>query len=184
MSFELLRELGFEKVSGSIFEDWPSKWGRVIRDGHGGRPISPEIRLYKAAVQIIKFCVPRSQWLKAVRRLTRACRYVSDVTGFQKRDYWQTLREFLEHGWGDCEDWCPVWYLALRELGLSPLLLLVETKDGLHAVVVVHDPDGSDIMILGQRSLKPQKWDRLAPFYKLKIAFDDIYWYRHKARRG
>jgi predicted transglutaminase-like cysteine proteinase len=62
-------------------------------------------------------------------------RYGQDTAIYGARDYWATPAEFIERGFGDCEDYSIAKYTALRALGWSAdSLLIVVIRDLKNAV--------------------------------------------------
>lgn len=81
------------------------------------------------------------------RRLLNA----PDSAVWQQPDHWATPREFLERGWGDCEDFAIAKYLTMQALGIGDdhlRLMYVHVRVGstrsqAHMVLAVY-PQGTD----------------------------------------
>lgn len=66
-------------------------------------------------------------------------KYISDYSQFGQKDVWQTPKEFLENGQGDCEDFAIAKFFDLLELSYDPWLVycyIKRTKES-HMVCVV-----------------------------------------------
>lgn len=61
--------------------------------------------------------------------------YASDMTVYNKRDYWATLYEFVGKNRGDCEDYTIAKYYILKALGVDP-------KRMKFAYVIYRSPSG------------------------------------------
>lgn len=72
--------------------------------------------------------------LDGVNKYFNRIRYGDDTAIYGARDYWASPAEFVQRGFGDCEDYSIAKYVALRALGWSADSLLI---------VVVHDHKNS-----------------------------------------
>ena len=82
-----------------------------------------------------------------VNQLWNKKRYVKDIINFRKADYWQTPYQFSRLG-GDCEDYAIAKMFTLKELGIpnEMRLLIVDTKQGNHAVLAIDEDDNTWIL--------------------------------------
>jgi predicted transglutaminase-like cysteine proteinase len=98
-------------------------------------------------------------------------RYVSDQGNQGVKDHWQTPRETLSSGKGDCEDYAIAKYQALKELGIpdSRLHLLYVKVDNAQAHMVLSYQDNQQQSLildnLSTLALPPGKRVDLTPVY-------------------
>jgi predicted transglutaminase-like cysteine proteinase len=70
---------------------------------------------------------------------SKEIRYWSDELIFGKVDYWQTPKEFIKNGLGDCEDFAIAKFFDLKKEGYDPWIVYCMDKTSGHAVCVVDD---------------------------------------------
>ncbi|MGE0339160.1 MAG: transglutaminase-like cysteine peptidase [Xanthobacteraceae bacterium] len=99
---------------------------------------------------------PRAMQVRAVNEfVNRNLSYASDLSVYGVTDYWASLREFLHHGRGDCEDFAiaKLWMLAALGVPLDSIRMVV-LRDQVtrqdHAVLAV-DHAGA-VLVLDNRS--------------------------------
>ena len=82
-----------------------------------------------------------------------------DDTQYQKEDYWQTPKEFLMRGAGDCEDYAIIKYFTLIKLGVDRRkLFLTSVKEkfsgGSHMVLSYFERENRSPLILDNLSFR------------------------------
>ncbi len=90
------------------------------------------------------------QQIREVNRYANEKKYILDMEGYGKADYWATPKEFLENN-GDCEDYAIIKMLSLKWLGFDARLMreVIVQDTNLripHAVMAIASND--DILIL------------------------------------
>ncbi len=77
----------------------------------------------------------------------------------KKEDYWATPREFLQYGFGDCEDYAIIKYFTLLELGFDEQSLFLTTvrdkfSGGYHMVLSYFKTPQTSPLVLDNLSFK------------------------------
>ncbi len=105
------------------------------------------------------------QKLKKNEQLTRLNLYLNgllpqyDSVVNQKEDYWETPKEFLRRGYGDCEDYAIIKYYSLIRLHFPKeklFLTIVKEKHsaGNHMVLTYFEQNKTDPLVLDNLSFK------------------------------
>ena len=61
---------------------------------------------------------PTPARVRMINKAVNEFRFINDMAGWGMSDYWQTPREFLSNGGGDCEDFAITKYAWLKALGV------------------------------------------------------------------
>lgn len=82
-----------------------------------------------------------------------------DDTQYKKEDYWQTPKEFLIRGAGDCEDYAIIKYFSLIKLGVEKKKLYLTTvkekfSGGSHMVLSYFEREKKSPLILDNLSFR------------------------------
>lgn len=115
----------------------------------------PRVAAMRAEIARLK-SAPRALQVRAVNEfVNRNLRYASDMQVYGVADHWASLREVLENGRGDCEDFAiaKLWMLAALGVPLDSIRLVVLRDQATrqdHAVLAV-DHAGT-VSILDNRS--------------------------------
>ncbi|MEP4378991.1 MAG: transglutaminase-like cysteine peptidase [Alphaproteobacteria bacterium] len=93
-----------------------------------------------------------------VERYFGAFRYVSDMKGWRKKDYWASPYEFIARRQGDCEDFAIARYMALREAGFDDkdlnLMGVTDRRSRLFHMVLAVNVDG-EVLVLDNQAKHP-----------------------------
>jgi predicted transglutaminase-like cysteine proteinase len=115
----------------------------------------PRVAAMRAEIRRLQ-PAPRALQVRAVNEfVNRNLRYASDLSVYGVTDYWASLREVLEHGRGDCEDFAiaKLWMLAALGVPLDSIRMVV-LRDQVarqdHAVLAVGHAGA--VLILDNRS--------------------------------
>lgn len=86
-------------------------------------------------------------------------RYISDMEQHNKKDYWQTPRETINNGYGDCEDYAIAKYFALAKMGVDENKLkitYIKSKyiSAPHMILTYKDKVGGQEVILDSLTSK------------------------------
>jgi len=170
-SFKIFNDYGQRSADISGF----SKWTHVV---------STEGQ-YSASgwVQLVARSNPayNLETLQLINKQVNGYRYIEDIEGWNKQDYWATPQQFFEKGGGDCEDFAIVKYMALRALGWSADdLRIVVLKDMklnlLHSVLAVNYEGKTYILDNQSKALVS---DRQMKHYVPIYSINENAWWRH-----
>jgi predicted transglutaminase-like cysteine proteinase len=98
-------------------------------------------------------------------------RYTSDQANQGVKDYWQTPRETLKSGKGDCEDYAIAKYQALKELGIPEsrlhMMYVKADQTQAHMVLGYKDTNQQSLILdnLSTLALPPSKRVDLTPVF-------------------
>ena len=71
--------------------------------------------------------LPKQKQLVQVNDYLNQLPHQADIVNHNKIDYWETPKEFLTCGFGDCEDYAIIKYFTLLKLGFSKKKLFITT---------------------------------------------------------
>ena len=94
---------GYDKSQGGPVSDWP-KWQRVLTSEaeDQGSCTEPEYVDWQRFVDVLGDGTSAKRQLEKINSEGNRRRYQRDGDAFEKRDVWQSPREFLTRGAGDC----------------------------------------------------------------------------------
>ena len=170
---------GYDKSQGGPVSDWP-KWQRVLTSEAEDQASCTESEYvdWQSFIDGLADGTSAKRQLEKINSEGNRRRYQRDGDAFEKRDVWQSPREFLTRGAGDCEDFAILKYFASERLGFDPILVLVGSDFGLHAVTAV-DIAGES-WVLDNRMAIAAKASMVARIYQPKIALDQDGWWRYR----
>ena len=161
---------------------------RYIKE-HFGQIAINRINDYKSTMNRIRK-QPEHTHLNAVNNYVNQLLPMYDIYQHKVEDYYETPKEFLSSGYGDCEDYVALKYQSLMALGFEEDLLYFsvvedEIELGMHMVLLYY-PNGysesADPMVLDNLSFKvmplSQRTDltpKCAINQKYYITFDEFY---------
>lgn len=111
----------------------------------------PRVAAMRAEVKRLK-SASRALQVRAVNEfVNRNLRYASDLSVYGVSDHWASLREFLEHGRGDCEDFAiaKLWMLTALGVPLDSIRMVVlrdQAAQQDHAVLAVSHAGGAWVL--------------------------------------
>lgn len=126
--------------------------------------------------------LPEDEIIIGVNRFFNQLEYRSDMSTWQKKDYWASRLEFLGKGQGDCEDFAVAKFLTLKQLGVpQEKLFLTYVKaigypEAAHLVVAYYKKPGTVPFILdnyNKRILPASQRPDLVPVYSFTAS--DLY---------
>ena len=125
----------------------------------------------------------RAEQLKAVNDwVNLRFVYVHDRRKRGQRDYWQSPRESLSAGGGDCEDFAILKFFTLRMLGWTDVRLVVVTTEGKAHAVCVTFLKGKWLVLDNLMTLIYE--DRRLHDYRPTFSMDETGWWRHRRKRA
>lgn len=93
---------------------------------HSGRVSKNRAVDYSRTIDSLKI-LPKKEQLLQVNHYLNQLPHLSDKINNKKSDYWETPKEFLTCGYGDCEDYAIIKYFSLLKLGFSKDKLFITT---------------------------------------------------------
>lgn len=113
---------------------------------------------YKKSIDSIKE-LPKEKQLQRVNFYLNQLSHLNDMTNNNKSDYWETPKEFLTCGYGDCEDYAIIKYFTLLKLGFSKDKLFITTayekySGQYHMVLSYFEDENKPPLILDNLSYK------------------------------
>ena len=94
--------------------------------GNSGKIAKNRIIDYTKSINSFKK-LPKKKQLIRVNYYLNQLKHQSDILNHNKSDYWETPKEFLTCGYGDCEDYAIIKYFSLLKLGFSKDQLFITT---------------------------------------------------------
>ncbi|MCW8895391.1 transglutaminase-like cysteine peptidase [Sulfurimonas sp.] len=94
--------------------------------GHSGIITKNRVLDYAKSVDSFKK-LPKQNQLISVNHYLNQLPHKTDMLNNKQSDYWETPKEFLTCGYGDCEDYAIIKYFTLLKLGFSKDKLFITT---------------------------------------------------------
>jgi len=125
---------------------------------------------------------PEDKVIEAVNRFFNQMEFSSDITTWQKKDYWASRLEFLGKGRGDCEDFAVAKFLTMVQLGIPEQKLFltyvkaIDYPEAAHLVVAYYQQPGTVPLVLdnyNKRILPANQRKDLIPVYSFTA--NDLY---------
>lgn len=158
----------------------PEKQIEDFRKKYGTQAVRRLNSLLIAMEELIN--LPEDEIIIGVNRFFNQLEYRSDMSTWQKKDYWASRLEFLGKGQGDCEDFAVAKFLTLKQLGVpQEKLFLTYVKaigypEAAHLVVAYYKKPGTVPFILdnyNKRILPASQRPDLVPVYSFTAS--DLY---------
>lgn len=158
----------------------PEKQIEDFRKKYGTQAVRRLNSLLTAMEELIN--LPEDEIIIGVNRFFNQLEYRSDMSTWQKKDYWASRLEFLGKGQGDCEDFAVAKFLTLKQLGVpQEKLFLTYVKaigypEAAHLVVAYYKKPGTVPFILdnyNKRILPASQRPDLVPVYSFTAS--DLY---------
>ncbi len=143
----------------SPLSHWSALLGRFEAPLYSPAPASSGIAAWKAEINSLKGLPPHEQ-IERVNDFMNKVPYVDDQQRYGPAGYWEATPERFFSGGGDCKDYALVKYASLRALGFSLEQLRIAvvtdmTRNVLHAILIVKEPDAAYVLDNQAGSVEP-----------------------------
>lgn len=143
----------------SLAQEYPSFSKQELENIGRKNPISKNrIISYEKSIKKLKKYSKKEQLKKINFQLNQLLPQYDSIIDKQE-DYWETPKEFLKIGYGDCEDYVLIKYYSLIKLGFDEKNLFLtivkeKYKGGMHMVLCYFKYKNSSPLVLDNLSFK------------------------------
>lgn len=126
--------------------------------GDSGKTAKSRVLDYNKNIHSFKK-LPKPKQLVQVNYYLNQLPHLADMANNNKSDYWETPKEFLTCGYGDCEDYAIIKYFTLIKLGFSKDKLFITTAfekytGQYHMVLSYFEKENKPPLVLDNLSFK------------------------------
>ncbi len=160
--------------------------GNVCADGGSEGCNAPRWQRWENLIDRSSALSVRERLTAVNREINALVKYSSDREIYQENDYWATLEETVELGWGDCEDIAIVKMWALHAVGVElekmRLIVLRDTRLNINHAVLSVEIEGISFILDNMTSTveRAEKLDHYRPLYALSASGTWIYGFQNK----
>ena len=128
MKILLLLLLIFSFLKASNYLNYPNFTTHELKKftGSSGDIAKNRVLDYSKSIDTFKK-LPKQKQLISVNYYLNQLPHKTDILNNKKSDYWETPKEFLICGYGDCEDYAIIKYFTLLKLGFEKDKLFITT---------------------------------------------------------
>ena len=126
--------------------------------GNAGKTAKNRVLDYTKSINSFQILSKQKQLLR-VNYYLNQLPHLTDQINNNKSDYWETPKEFLTCGYGDCEDYAIIKYFTLLKLGFSKDKLFITTafeqySGQYHMVLSYFEEENKPPLVLDNLSFK------------------------------